>query len=165
MRLLRTKVLRSLDCGCAFFTLPVSLEPAQRSKLQEGRRGAWIRGKWESPLFSCRLWIAESWNVRFLTMFGSHAHRFTKTVESVILESAIYQYMLRRFQKPNHFPLYAAQIPRFQDSRARFDAKFGAHSQIPRFQDSGWLPLQRSLPLSMNPRLRSPPAAPPGQEV
>ena len=83
---------------------------------------------------------------------------FTKTVESVILESAIYV-------KPNSFPVYAVQIPRFKDSRARFDTKFGAHSQIPRFQDSGWPLLQCSLPLSKNPRLRSPTAAALGQEV
>ena len=75
MRLLWTKVLRSLDCGCAFFTPPVSHDSAQRSKLQEGRRGDWIRGKWECLLFSCRLWIVESWNMRFLTIFGSHAPR------------------------------------------------------------------------------------------
>ena len=66
MRLLWTNVLRSLDCGCAFFTPPVSRDSAQRSKLQERRRGAWNHGKWECLLFSCRLWIVESWNMDIL---------------------------------------------------------------------------------------------------
>ena len=75
------KVLRSPDCSCAFFTPPVSRDSAQRSKLQEGRRGAWNRGKWECLLFSCRLWIVESWNMIFLTMFGSHAPRVHQDCE------------------------------------------------------------------------------------
>ena len=128
MRLLWTKVIRSLDCGCAFFTPPVSRDSAQRSKLQEGRRGAWNRGKWECLLFLCRLWIVESWNMLFLTMFGSHAPRVHQ--ECGIWNLGICD--LREDQIVFHFMLaYESQIPRFQDSRARFETKFGAHSQIP----------------------------------
>ena len=57
------------------------------------------------------------------TMFGSYLEAthaaFTKTVESVILESAIYHYMLLRFQKPKSFSTICcadSKIPRFQSS-------------------------------------------------
>ena len=39
------------------------------------KKGGVEPGKWERLLLSCRLWIVESWNMIFLTMFGSHAPR------------------------------------------------------------------------------------------
>ena len=137
MRLLRTKVLRSLDCGCAFFTLPVSLKLHSAPSC---KKGGVEPGFVESGNLCCSHVACGSRNHGMCDSWpcleATHT-AFTKTVESVILESAIYV-------KPNSFPVYAVQIPRFQDSRARFDTKFGAHSQIPRFQDSGWPPLQCS---------------------
>ena len=100
-------------------------------------------------MFSCRLWIAESWNVRFLTMFGSHAHRvyqdcgicnlgicdLREANKFSTLCCADFQSMLRRFQdskiperdlRPN-----LEHILRFHDSKIPDGCRCSAASHFP----------------------------------